>query len=222
VASFHFCPNQWCVNNLAQVAGEKINTEQNTLIETFWTAMAETSHNPLIKNLKKTKKKYFVLVAHRQEHVIFNKKGTQKILEYILNHVSQEFLCVFVVHDLSTGFVTSLTSKLNTEQKQKIVQTKRLSYSDYMHVISGSEFMITDGGSNQEEMYYMGKPCLILRNYSERIEGLEENALLSKNSEQKISYFLDHYKDFIRKPIKPKKKPSEIIVNYLWKKADQN
>ncbi|RPI80779.1 MAG: hypothetical protein EHM34_09565, partial [Nitrosopumilales archaeon] len=36
LANVHFCPNSWCMDNIASLAGEKINTQQNTLIEIFW------------------------------------------------------------------------------------------------------------------------------------------------------------------------------------------
>ncbi len=41
--------------------------------------------------------------------------------------------------------------------------------------MQGPEYIATDGGSNQEESCYLGKPYLVLRKETERQEGLGEN-----------------------------------------------
>jgi UDP-N-acetylglucosamine 2-epimerase (non-hydrolysing) len=216
IADIHFCPNEWAVNNLHSFSGEKINTFQNTLIEVFWHAMKKRPNNELLKNITTHNKKYFVMVSHRQEHIIFNKSGTQQIIQYIIDTMPKNMMCVFVMHDLSADFIKELKSKLGKKLSQNIVLTKRLPYVEYMHLILKSEFMITDGGSNQEEMYYMGKPCLLLRNYTERIEGLDRNIVLSKNKKEVIKQFIDTYKTYISDPVKPRKMPSSIITDYLF------
>ena len=78
-----------------------------------------------------------------------------------------------------------------------------------------SEFIATDGGSNQEEAYYIGKPCIILRNVTERIEGLGENAVLSKGDEKIILKFINNYHKYERGRVKISVNPSRIIIDYL-------
>lgn len=91
----------------------------------------------------------------------------------------------------------------------------RLDYLNFIQLIKRTEFIATDGGSNQEEAYYLGKPCLILRDRTERIEGLGKNSVLCKGQENIIQYFLKNYKNFKREKIKSSIRPSKIIVNYL-------
>jgi UDP-N-acetylglucosamine 2-epimerase (non-hydrolysing) len=76
--------------------------------------------------------------------------------------------------------------------------------------------MITDGGSNQEEMSYMGKPCLLLRRRTERIEGLGANIVLSKNNPKVIRRFMTGYKAYRRKPSVLRERPSRLITDYLF------
>ena len=77
------------------------------------------------------------------------------------------------------------------------------------------EFVITDGGSNQEECYYMGKPCIIMRATSERQEGLGENAIISNYEypviEQAIQNFREHEASEQAFDISP----SDIIIDHL-------
>lgn len=84
-----------------------------------------------------------------------------------------------------------------------------------MKLLENSEFVATDGGSNQEELYYMGKPCLLLRRYTERIEGLGKNVVLSKNNIVVIKDFLNNYKSYNHKSLTKQVYPSKIIANFL-------
>lgn len=216
LADIHFCPNQWAIKNLKNIKGKKVNTYQNTLIETFWSVMKVKSHHPLVLQLSEQKKGYFVLVVHRQEHVFFGKPKTAEILKFVLSNVPKNLTCIFLVHDLSSDFIHVLGQVLPQHIVTNMMRVSRLPYGDFMHLINKAEFMITDGGSNQEELYYMGKPCLILRNYTERIEGLQKNIVLAKNNKRRIVKFLKNYKKFVRSPVQITTNPSDSIFNALF------
>ena len=208
-ADIHFCPNEWCVNNLRNHKGVKINTHGNTLIESFWWAIKQKQKLP-----KAIKGKYFVLVMHRQEHVIFNREKSKKILEFVIKSFDRKLSCVFITHDLTRDFLEGVRLSPKKRLRDMIV-SERLPYPGFMHLVSKAEFIVTDGGSNQEEAYYMGKPCLIIRGRTERIEGLNKNAILSKNKKGVILDFFENYKKHRKARIKSKISPSKIIVNYL-------
>ncbi len=216
LADIHFCPNAWAVDNLNLVKGVKVNTYENTLIETYWSALKTASDHPLVHQLQKQKTPYFVLVVHRQEHVLFGQKRTAEELKFVLNTVPKNMRCIFLVHDLSSNFIRSLSLVLSQKVAANMIRVGRLSYLDFMHLLRGSEFMITDGGSNQEEMYYMGKPCLLLRGTTERVEGLGKNVMLSKNKKKTIMQFLRNYNTYKRRSVKLDLRPSDIIVDYLF------
>jgi len=64
----------------------------------------------------------------------------------------------------------------------------------------------------------MGVPFLVLRNRTERTEGLGENVIISKGDKKIMRNFFADYKKYRRSPINPikiKDKPSKIIVDYL-------
>jgi UDP-N-acetylglucosamine 2-epimerase (non-hydrolysing) len=216
LADVRFCPNDWSVNNMRGVRGENVNTEQNTLIETFWSVMKTKRYHPLVHRIQQDKRPYFVLVVHRQEHVIFGKKWTRDIVSFILRIVPTNIHCVFLVHDLSAKFVQSLENIVPEKIMKNVIKVKRLPYPDFMNLVSGAEFMITDGGSNQQELYYMGKPGLLLRKYTEQTEGINRNVVLSKNDKNTIEHFIRNYKQYISPPVKVKNRPSKIIVDYLF------
>jgi len=84
-----------------------------------------------------------------------------------------------------------------------------------MALLKDAEFIVTDGGSNQEELYYMGKPCLLIRNYTERMEGLNRNVVLSKNNKRSIRKFIENYETYIQPSVHVTVPPSTIIVDHL-------
>jgi UDP-N-acetylglucosamine 2-epimerase (non-hydrolysing) len=65
---------------------------------------------------------------------------------------AENILCIFLVHDLSSDFIHALGQTIPQEIANNMMRVSRLPYGDFMHLVNGSEFMITDGGSNQEEM----------------------------------------------------------------------
>lgn len=91
----------------------------------------------------------------------------------------------------------------------------RLEYLQFIKLVKGSEFVITDGGGNQEELYHMGKPTLLFRNETERKEGLGETAVISKLDEGIIKKFIKNYKEYKKPAFQKTAKPSFEIAAYL-------
>jgi UDP-N-acetylglucosamine 2-epimerase (non-hydrolysing) len=81
--------------------------------------------------------------------------------------------------------------------------------------LNAAEFVVTDGGSNQEECFFLGKACLILRRESERREGLGENAILSMKDFSVIDRFLADPSQWNRDGIASEIHPSRTIAEHL-------
>ena len=75
--------------------------------------------------------------------------------------------------------------------------------------------MVTDGGSNQEECFYLGKPCLLLRKATERQEGLGKNVCLSYMEDDSIDDFINDYSQFSLPHLQETVTPSSIIVRAI-------
>lgn len=209
--TYHFSPNEWAVNNLKNKKGIKINTYQNTLLDSLQLVTKQTAKPEILK--KVTNEPFALFVIHRQEN-LFNDELLHVFIDE-MKKTAKNMKCIFVLHK-STRYALEKKSLLEDIQKTKnIFLVNRLPYGEFMKVMQASEFIITDGGSNQEEAYYMGKPCLILREHTERNEGLGENVILSKNKIEAIHSFISQYKSYKKQPILPSKSPSTIIANYL-------
>lgn len=215
LADIHFSPNKWALNNLRNRGGIKVNTLNNTIGESTGYALKTKMYKTLneVRNAK-----YFILVIHRQEHTLFNKQDTKKIIRLIIKHADKNLKCLFVMHHLTWDYLSRDKKFFNSIKKNKnVILSPKLDYISFVHTLSKAEFIATDGGSNQEEAYYLGKPCLILRNNTERIEGLGENAVLSRGDPGVITGFLENYKSLEKARVRIKKAPSKVITDFLMK-----
>lgn len=205
LADIHFCPNQWAAKNLRYEKGKKIITGQNTSYQIINLAIRQKhdlSKSEIING------KYFILIMHRQEHVLFGKDESLEIMKYILENTSLK--CLLLSHDISKDLVDEMAI-----DKTRVIRSDRKNYLNFIDILKNSEFIATDGGSNQEEAYFLGLPCLILRKHTERTEGLHYNAILSQLNRKIIYKFLKKYKEFKKKKPVSNKVPSEIIFKAL-------
>ena len=212
-ADIHFCPNEWSVNNLSNYQGEKVNTENNTSLESLIAGLKLGKTTKIISDLKEP---FFLLIIHRQENILFKKDVSKKIIYTIHKFAKKNLKCVFVMHKLTENFLKEEGLYSHIINNPNIILLPRTPYLEFINTIKRAEFLLTDGGSNQEESYYLGKPTLILRNFTERTEGLGQNILLMKENFSTLKYFLKNYQKFKRTEIdKPKKLPSEIIIDKI-------
>jgi UDP-N-acetylglucosamine 2-epimerase (non-hydrolysing) len=111
---------------------------------------------------------YILMTVHRHEN-IKSKKRLSKIVEII---ASLPMKTILPLHDNTRKKLIDfgLYDKIIANEKVQIVSLK--SYVDFIHFLAHCKLLITDGGSIQEESLVFGKPCILLREKTERDEGL--------------------------------------------------
>lgn len=208
ISDILFPPNEWAKKNLKHVNKPKISTRFNTLLEVFdWIMNKRVS----VKSFGL--KKYYLLILHRQEHMFFRRNWSRDVLKLIVNNSKKNLDIVVFDNPLTLGLLESLD--LPQKIRNKIKKLPTVSYSDFLNLMKNSEYIATDGATNQLEAYLMGKPCLVLRDYTEQIEGLNENVVLYKSQKTVALDFLAHYQKYQTKRVKSTVKPSKIVVDYL-------
>ena len=210
VASFHFAPGEEAAKNLKGKIGV-FNTGINTLYESYQYALKQECQNSIIEELQG--EDYFVLVVHRQENV-----SNTELMKQIIGKaeaVSKQHRCVLVLHKITEIKLQEMGLLDQIKQDAGFVTVPRMDYFDFMKLLKGSQFVITDGGSNQEELSYMGKPALILRKNTERDEGIGENAVLYHGDPYEIDQFVDHFQDYKRDEVVSQDRVADNILNKL-------
>lgn len=213
-ATLHFAPGQVAVNNLKHAKGTVVDTTYNTIIDSLAYSRSVPCTNPIVQSLCDDGN-YFVFVMHRQENLA-NKKLVESMVARVVAQATS-VRCVMILHKPTEVTLRQMDLLESLQSNPQIVLLPRVEYFDFMKLLQGSAFVITDGGSNQEELAYMGKPCLIMRNHTERMDGIGENALLYGGDLQVVDSFVKDYSHYQRATVSPSVSPSEKIAQALIK-----
>ncbi len=210
IARIHFAPGEEAEKNLKKAKGKIVNTGQNTLRDSLMISdrMEECEG---IYDIISRNKPYFVFVMHRQENLA-NSKMVKEVVARVLS-VSRQYKCVVILHTITQKTLEKLGLMDILCDNSGIIMLPRVDYFSFMKLLRNSEFVITDGGSNQEELSYMGKPTLILRKMTERNEGIGKNAEMFSGACD-IDRFSREYKDFMYEAA-PEGEASKTIADYL-------
>jgi UDP-N-acetylglucosamine 2-epimerase (non-hydrolysing) len=209
LSNIYFCADEWAIKNLKKFKGEKINVGSNTMLDGVKYAVSYD---------KKTEfdfqnEPYALVSIHRYEN-IYKERFTETIIPY-LKEISEKIKLVVTLHPTTRERLKDLKLYEELDQNPRIILHERFDFIDWINACNRAEFVITDGGSNQEELSYLGVPTILFREGTERKEGLDENVVLSKFDKDVIDDFVDNYKKFRRQPLFESVSPSKNIVDYL-------
>ncbi len=122
--------------------------------------------------------KYGVATLHRLE-TISSDRRLRRAIRHIISLSEALGQLKFYMHPpteralIRSGLMSEITaaSKIQVHPLQP--------YPVFIQSLKQATFILTDGGSIQEEASYLNKPCIILRNTTERCEGIGQNAALT-------------------------------------------
>lgn len=209
LATCFAAPDLGSAANLVRYHRETIVTGGNTQIDTLRYGIGHLE--PSVGDVPD--ERYAVASLHRYENV-FDRDRLEAIVE-LLEEVARNRLVVFVRHPVTDTQLraTGLIERLARNDRIKLLP--RLEYLPFLALIRSADFVISDGGGNQEELSYLGVPTLLLREETERREGLGENAVLSRFDRSTIEAFLADPSRFRREERLPDSSPSAAIVDFL-------
>jgi len=211
IAKVAYCPNEWAAGHLHRRGLRKVLTGGNTLYDALELAVGGSgSGAPLLPDLPA---RFFVLVVHRQENLMGD--AFLRAIVAKVRAAKDRPPCVFVMHALTRAALERAGLMRELETDPSFVLLPRQPYVTFANVLARAEYLVTDGGSNQEEAYYLGKPCLLMRRVTERIEGLDENVLLSKDPVSEIDGFMRDPGRWARPRVRLAVSPSAVIADDL-------
>ena len=135
------------------------------------------SANLALKMAKKDKVKvldknrFCVVTVHRHENLA-SKERMKKIVDILC---SIKIPTYFAIHDNSKVKLKDFGLLKELEKAKNVHLIKPMGYASFIYQMSKCSLIVCDGGSMQEESLIFGKPCVILRNDSERVEGFKSN-----------------------------------------------
>jgi UDP-N-acetylglucosamine 2-epimerase (non-hydrolysing) len=138
----------------------------NTMIDTM-VAFEKEIGNVDLKNKFGLKDNSYVPITMHRPSTVDTKEGLGKLIS-LIKKIKEKDKIVFPIHPRTKNKLTEygLFSELSTDPN--IILTEPLDYFTFQKLIKEASYIITDSGGIQEESTYRKKPCLTLRNNTER------------------------------------------------------
>lgn len=114
-------------------------------------------------------KNYALINIHRHEN-LKSRKRMRKIVNIIKNI---SIPVIFPLHDNTKKFLEEYKLIEELKNMKNIEIVPLMNYSEFIFLIANCKYILTDGGSIQEESIVFKKPCVLLRKLTERQEGIE-------------------------------------------------
>lgn len=177
LADLHFAPTPLAKSNLIRenTSSDGIFITGNTVIDALSHTINEDYKFTLeaLNNVDFKNKRVIVMTAHRRENL-------GEPLEDICNGVKkivEEFKDVEIVYPVHKNPVVIETVHKILGNMDRVHLIEPVDLSDMHNMMSRCYMVFTDSGGLQEEVPSMGKPVLVLRNVTERPEGVEAGTL---------------------------------------------
>ena len=187
ISEFNFAPTEGAKANLIREGKDKrtIFVTGNTAIDALKTTVVKNYKNEIFDWLGSDK--LILLTAHRRE----NLGRPMEHMFRAINRIVNEFKDIKVVYPIHLNPVVRETAKKIFNDNEKVRLIEPLEVLDFHNFMSKAYLILTDSGGIQEEAPSLGVPVLVMRDTTERPEGIKAGTLkLVGTDEEKI------YKEF--------------------------
>ncbi len=197
IADLHFASTESAKRNLLKenIDENKIWVTGNTVIDAL-RLVTESYENDVAKKrlfmffkekygvtLNKPNQKFILVTAHRRESF---GEGMKNIMEAIEELASRLPHITFVYPVHPNPNVREIVF-LKLKNVENVILTEPLGYKLFSFLMANSYLILTDSGGIQEEVSFIGKPTLVMREITERPEGVSfGNTLLVGTDKNRI------------------------------------
>lgn len=182
IASLHFAPTARAAESLIRenVPVDRVFVTGNTVIDALLETKERISEFSGVRKMidaqlpaQGENRKIVLVTAHRRENF---DGGIQEIATAILKLAERnDTLVVFPVHP-NPNVSGPMHMLLGSHPNIRLLPP--LEYVPFVYLLSRCHFVLTDSGGVQEEAPALGKPVLVMRNTTERPEGVDAGTAL--------------------------------------------
>lgn len=177
IADIHFAPTRLNKNNLIAegIKPDNIFVTGNTIIDILNTTVEKNYifNEPILNMINYNDKKIIVVTAHRRE----NLDGGLREICFALKTIKEVYSSVEIIYAVhkNPNVLKVVNEILGNVSGIHLVEP--LNLKDMHNLLALSYLVLTDSGGLQEEVPALGKPVLVLRNVTERQEGLSSGTI---------------------------------------------
>ena len=173
IADYLFAPTETSKENLSGKLnkGQKIFVTGNTAIDALKTTVSESYDHPDIRWAEGSR--LILVTAHRRENLGEPMRHIFRAIKKIVD----EYPDVKVIYPVHLNPRVQEVAKEVLGDDEKIRLIEPLDVLDFHNFMERAYFIMSDSGGVQEEAPSLGKPVLVLRDTTERPEGIEAGTL---------------------------------------------
>lgn len=184
IANMHFSPTKAAADNLINEGKNKddIFVTGNTVIDAMDYTVDDNYKHEVIDWVGENR--MILLTAHRRENLGEPMKNIFKAIKRIVT----EFNDIKVVYPIHMNPKVREVANEVFGDCDKVKLIEPLEVIDFHNFINKSYIILTDSGGIQEEAPSLGKPVLVLRDTTERPEGIEAGTLKLVGTNEELIY----------------------------------
>lgn len=186
LADFHFAPTSKSATNLQQENKKEaaIFITGNTAIDALKTTVKETYTHPVLDKIGNNR--LVLMTAHRRENLGEPMRNMFRAIKRLVEKY-EDVQVVYPVH--MNPVVRELAGEILGDH-DRIQLIEPLDVIDFHNFASRAHLILTDSGGVQEEAPSLGVPVLVLRDTTERPEGIEAGTLKLAGTEEETIFSL--------------------------------
>ncbi|MDE0563040.1 MULTISPECIES: UDP-N-acetylglucosamine 2-epimerase (non-hydrolyzing) [unclassified Exiguobacterium] len=188
MADLHFAPTDTSAENLLRENKKEadIFVTGNTAIDALKTTVQEDYDSELLNEITGQDKRLVLLTAHRRENLGEPMRNMFRAVRRLIEKYD-DIEVVYPVH--MNPIVRELAGEiLNDLDRVHLIEP--LDVFDFHNYASRSHLILTDSGGVQEEAPSLGVPVLVLRDTTERPEGVAAGTLKLAGVEEEVIFGL--------------------------------
>ena len=184
VADMNFSPTEKSKQNLINEGKDPatIYVTGNTAIDTMKLTVKDDYSDETVEWAKDSR--LIVLTAHRRENIGDTMKGMFRAIKKICEKHT-DVKVVYPVH-LNPAVVSAANEVLGDMDRVRLI--KPLEVFEFHNLLAKSHIILTDSGGIQEEAPSLHKPVIVLRDTTERPEGVEAGTLKLAGTDENVIY----------------------------------
>lgn len=173
IADLHFSPTEKAKENLLNEdkPEDRIFVTGNTVIDALKTTVDDSYNHPMLDKIGD--RRLVLMTAHRRENLGDNMHQMFRAIRRLVEEHSD----IHVVYPVHLNPKVQQTAKEILGDHDRIDLIDPLELLDFHNFVANSYLILTDSGGIQEEAPSLGVPVLVLRDTTERPEGIEAGTL---------------------------------------------
>jgi UDP-N-acetylglucosamine 2-epimerase (non-hydrolysing) len=186
LADLHFSPTENSAENLIAEGKprDRIYITGNTAIDALQTTVRENYSHPILESLGDDK--LILLTAHRRENLGEPMRNMFRAINRLLDK-HDDIQVIYPVH--LNPVVREIADEI-LGNNPRVHLIKPLEVIDFHNFAAASHIILTDSGGIQEEAPSLGKPVIVLRDTTERPEGIEAGTLKLAGTDEETIFSL--------------------------------